>query len=270
MRRVAVLLVVLIAAGCAPANTGALSSPGATPPLTAATQASPPPSQAASATASPVAPTATLLAATATATPAPPTPSPSPVPPTVTPSAVPPTSSPTPVLVPVALEGDGQTATDPVQPPGPISVASLTHKGSRNFIVYVIAGDQKELLVNTIGEYQGQVPVSSTGPVIFNIEADGHWSLHLDPLGSADSAAFAGTGDSVSGVFDAPANGAWEIENAGKRNFIVYLTCNDRRPDLIENKIGPFKGSTYLTFGGKHCFWTVRSDGAWSLAPRPG
>jgi hypothetical protein len=168
---------------------------------------------------------------------------------------------------PITITGRGQTATNQITPRSARSIAQFTHSGSRNFVVYVNRGSQRELLINTIGSYQGERPILGTEPLTFDIEADGNWSMALRPIPSGAAAPFSGTGDRVSGLFDPPAVGPWEFANAGRANFVVYLYCGSAR-QLIENRIGDFTGSATTRFGMGPCFWEVQSDGKWELRPR--
>lgn len=187
--------------------------------------------------------------------------------PTEAPTPVP-TPSPTPAPQPIVLDGFGQTATDRVVPPSAISIATITHSGSSNFIVWMYQGSDKELMVNSIGSYSGSRPIFGDDEVYFDIDADGAWSLRIDPIGNAPSAEFSGTGDAVSGLIDSDESGPWEVSHDGSRNFVVWLHCADGS-DLVQNEIGPVQGSTVATFGDDPCVWEVEADGNWSLAPRP-
>ena len=168
---------------------------------------------------------------------------------------------------PVTLQGSGQTATEAVTPPSAISVVALTHNGSSNFIVNAFQGGQETLLVNEIGPYQGTRPLVGDGDVTFDVDADGAWTIVLSPLGTADGAAFSGTGAAVSGLFDPPDAGAWEFTHDGQANFVVWAHCAGG-DNLVQNEIGAVSGSGVVDFGDGPCFWEVDADGSWTLAPR--
>lgn len=214
------------------------------------------------------APPATAAPAGPTAPPAPTeTPAPTATPaPTETPA---PTATPAP---PVELSGSGQTVTDPITPPASVSRLVLTHSGRRNFIVNVYLADGKEdLLVNTIGAYEGSRPLFTRDPVYFEIDADGPWSLRIEAIDAEPGAAtqLIGAGDYVSGLFAPERAGAtpWEVQHTGQRNFIVYLHCASGS-DLVQNEVGAASGSTVVRFGTAPCLWEIQADGAWSLAQR--
>jgi hypothetical protein len=170
--------------------------------------------------------------------------------------------------VPVTVEGFGQTATDPLTPPCSICRAVFTHSGSANFIVTAFQAGEETLLVNEIGAYSGARPIFGTEPVTFDIDADGAWSLRIEPIALSGSAPFSGAGDAVSDLFDPPDDGPWELTHDGEANFIVQLHCGGGS-DLVQNEIGPISGSSVVGFEDGPCLWEVEADGNWSLAPRP-
>jgi hypothetical protein len=136
--------------------------------------------------------------------------------PTVTP--IPPTAAPTPIVI----QGNGPTATDLVNLPSAISVAHFIYQGERNFIVHTWQGDNEDLLINTIGSYDGTRPLIGDS-VIFDIKAEGAWSITIDPIGFTDDPSFSGRGDAVSAAFMPPSKVApWLITYTGERNFIVH------------------------------------------------
>lgn len=190
-----------------------------------------------------------------------PTPTPAPTPP--------PTAPPTPVPPPppVELSGFGQTATDPVTPPCPICRATLTHSGSSNFIVHTFRGAEEDFLVNEIGAYQGSRPIFGEEPIVFDIDADGAWSIRIEQVGTGGQPPFAGRGDAVSDLFSPPSTGPWEFVHDGQSNFIVWFHCAGGS-DGIQNEIGPVSGSGVVAFDSGPCLWEVEADGNWSLTPR--
>ncbi|MDO8613230.1 MAG: hypothetical protein Q7R32_10475 [Dehalococcoidia bacterium] len=203
---------------------------------------------------------------TTTAEQATPTPEPTAAP-TATPEPPEPTPTPTPVPEPVLLEGVGQTATEQVTPPASISVATFTHNGSSNFVVEIFGGDSEGLLINHIGPYQGSRPIFGADPVTFDIDADGAWSIRIEAIGTATTAAFSGIGDAASGLFEPPSDGPWNVSHDGESNFAVWAHCAGGS-DLVQNEIGSVAGSTVIQFEDGPCMWEVEADGNWSLQPR--
>jgi hypothetical protein len=170
-------------------------------------------------------------------------------------------------LRPIVLQGRGQTATNPVTLGAGIYTVAFTHNGARNFIVKAFQDNKEDLLVNKIGAYQGTRYVAGGSPVTFDIQADGAWSVRLEQIRPTSTASLTGTGDAISGLFDPPSSGPWEVNHSGQRNFIVWLHCAGGS-DLVQNLIGPVAGSRVVQFRRGPCFWEVQADGQWSLNPR--
>ncbi len=192
------------------------------------------------------------------------TPTPTPIP---SPS---PTPSPTPDITkfdPVAIQGKGDTVTELVTVPVQYSAVSFAHDGKSNFIVRQYDGDfdRQGSLVNEIGKYTGSTLLDCDGEVIFEVEADGAWSIEIKPLEAAAQGDFSGTGSQVSGVFPATSKGVWEFAHAGKSNFIVRVYTSSGR-DGVVNEIGKYSGSAVVDFGNDFAFWVVHADGAWSIS----
>ena len=190
-------------------------------------------------------------------------------PPTPTPGPPGPPSPPKPVVI----EGSGQTVTDPVTPPAPVSQVALVHQGESNFIVTVFKPDgTDEVMVNAIGSYSGLRPlIGETGEYTFEVNAEGNWSISLIATPDQPEAAqgVSGAGDWVSGLFNPPGVGVvpFEFEHTGERNFIVQLFCADGQ-ESVQNEIGPVRGSAMVRFMEGPCFWDVQADGIWSITAR--
>lgn len=75
-----------------------------------------------------------------------------------------------------SLSGSGD---DVVVYRGSASTLTSTHNGSSNFIIvgYEGDGEYNGLIVNEIGSYSG-TDLIDLGSVIFDIQADGDWTLH--------------------------------------------------------------------------------------------
>jgi hypothetical protein len=222
---------------------------------------------------------AALAAAVPTDAPAPeatdgptntPAPTDTPVPteePTATPepTAVPPTATPIP---PQEFSGSGQVVEE--LQIDVVSTIAFTHNGRSNFSVIAYgSGDDRELLVNEIGAYQG-VRWLPPGAYTIEIDADGAWTMVVAPIGADDAAAGAlqGTGDYVSGIFIAErGRDAYTFTHDGTSNFAVLLMCETGR-DLLMNEIGPVQAEAVVSFPGERCFWDVSANGSWTIAPK--
>jgi hypothetical protein len=72
---------------------------------------------------------------------------------------------------PASVTGDDVVVMDITSPS-----LDITHDGEANFIVLAWTAEERELLVNEIGPYDGTV-LTPTGPVVFDVQADGNWTL---------------------------------------------------------------------------------------------
>src|SRR5260221_10811138 len=146
-------------------------------------------------------------------------------------------SGPTPVPEPpsiqeltrgVVVQGHGTTQSDEITPQYSggltigIDVVTLTHDGRSSFIVTALQGDQSEVVTSAIGAYRGQRPLVVSGPVSFQVTADGAWSLSVQPIPSGAKPAFSGTGDAVSAYFAPPAATLWDVSHDGQTSFVVF------------------------------------------------
>jgi hypothetical protein len=82
------------------------------------------------------------------------------------------------------FDGNGTTATEQFKLLDGLCKIKLKHRGSRNFIVDLLNDEGKhvENVVNEIGNYDGSqaVKVKKEGTYIFDVIADGEWSIELD------------------------------------------------------------------------------------------
>ena len=123
--------------------------------------------------------------------------------------------------------------------------ATVTHQGSGNLALWSVDenGQDLDLMVNGIGNYEGQVAVKfSEDPAAIRVEADGEWAIDLvhiteAPRWDGDSA-YEATGDSIV-IVDGVADGLTPVTltHAGESNFAIWA-WGESYPDLIVNDIG--------------------------------
>ena len=150
---------------------------------------------------------------------------------------------------------------------GQLAVATLSHDGSSNFSIFTLDANmgQQDLIVNTIGGYQGTV-LFNTGSAdagSLEISADGNWSVTLRSLLTVrqfDGVAISGLGDDV--VLYYGNAGVATIAHDGSRNFTVW-TYGDGT-ELAVNEIGAYTGSVRWTKGPSVV--EVNADGNWSIS----
>ena len=56
------------------------------------------------------------------------------------------------------------------------AVSQVTHKGSENFVVWSYSAEGRDLQVNEIGRFNGEV-LWPSNTVLVTIEADGAWTI---------------------------------------------------------------------------------------------
>lgn len=179
------------------------------------------------------------------------------------------TSPQAPASDALVYQGAGQSVIN-VSLPFDRTRITLTHNGSRNFIVWAYFPDNdRDLLVNEIGPYQGVRSIMGAGDVMLEIKADGEWSITFEPAARDDSVlnGMSGHGDFVSPVFFPVYTGprAYNFTHDGQHNFIVTLECGSSW-DLIQNEIGPVNNAAVAWLGSGPCWWDVRADGNWSFS----
>lgn len=141
----------------------------------------------------------------------------------------------------------------------------FTHSGRSNFAIKSYdATNDKELLVNEIGNYDGYVLLLGTAPYSLEITADGNWTYTIERLGEISDTSFAGKGDYVTGLCSL-SSGAWEFTHDGKSNFAVRIYTTDGR-DLLVNEIGSYTGKKMVSIpAGSFAFFEITADGNWTI-----
>lgn len=186
--------------------------------------------------------------------------------PPVTTTTAPITTKPEPIVF--DQSGAGDTVIQDISIHSNYNVITLTHSGSHNFIVKGHREDGSyELLVNTIGPYQGTVLLKNAESFMLEIKADGNWSVHDETVvGDPNATSFSGTGDFVTSVM-VPGTKIFQFTHDGSHNFIVKQH-SDTRTDLLVNEIGPYDGEVVSRISGSDaCLFEVIADGNWSIVP---
>ncbi|MCI0398786.1 MAG: hypothetical protein L0322_28185 [Chloroflexi bacterium] len=157
-----------------------------------------------------------------------------------------------------------------VDKPDDPAVARITHRGSSNFAVWNhhVSGGEIDLLVNTIGAYDGLLPIdflSSEHTGRFEVTADGSWTITVSPLSSIRSVSIPGSidgrGDDVFRLIGGVPDTA-SIDGRSEGNFVVYAYGQSR--DLLVNEIGEYSGQALLD--SDTVVMSVLSEGPWTIA----
>jgi len=189
---------------------------------------------------------------------------------TVGPTKTPrPTLTPTPAPEPIVLSGSGDAVVDVAKWEGP-ALAHVTYQGSRNFIVYNYGadGEKIDLLVNTIGSYEGTRPLDfleDEHTTRFQVESSGAWEIQVLPLSEIRRETIAGTfegqGDDVvllsGGTPDLLVIDARRADS----NFVIWGYGGRR--SLLVNEIAPYDGTVIA--GKDTLVLVIEAEGPWQI-----
>lgn len=189
-----------------------------------------------------------------------------------------PTSTPVPTPTPVtqSFSGQGHRAISSIQLETGLTIVTMTHTGSSNFIVWLrdSNGQDVELLVNRIGSFDGSTAfgITDSGPYALDIDADGAWTIGIEQLKPTSAPGvprtFTGTGPKASPVFwldDVLTT--FDMSHDGASNFGIWLLDSNGDPvDLLVNEIGDFDGSTAVGVPAAGVYiLDIEADGAWTV-----
>ena len=197
-----------------------------------------------------------------------PTPGPTDTPsPTNTPA---PTDTPVPTPTPIVttFSGTGDSVIEVNKTADP-AIVDISYSGGGNFVVrnYGTDGEQIDLLVNTIGQYDGRRPLDflqgeHTGR--FAVESSGAWEIELLPLDSLRNivvpTTFEGTGDDVVRISGSPDLMKVDATRA-TGNFAIW-TYGDGI-NLAVNEIAPYDGVKLID--SETFVLVIQADGPWSI-----
>jgi hypothetical protein len=175
----------------------------------------------------------------------------------------------------ITVKGSGDHVTDVVSFWAGLLMVGAAHKGHRNFVVELLSadGEKRELLMNTIGDYQGVRLISvDAGQYRFQVQSDLAWVLmHEQPdsnkQGTPLPISHSHTGDAPLGPF-AFNRGLLRASftHEGTRNFVATLfTADGSKATLLVNKIGVYNGTVTASITEIGSYWLeVQASGVWS------
>lgn len=202
------------------------------------------------------------------------------------------TTVPQPIKEPdkIVFNGKGDDVSPQFNLGQGMAIVSMTHNGSRNFIVHLLngAGELSASLANAIGVYNGSVAMGvstsnysgvSPGSYELNIQADGNWTIIIEQprpnIATAIPISFSGNGDGVSSFFALETGlTTFSMNHDGRRNFIVHLCRADGIiTSSLVNSIGSYNGKQAVAiksgdlFGNVPGMYSVSviADGNWSI-----
>lgn len=165
------------------------------------------------------------------------------------------------------IEGRGDDVVSDVAVGNGIYRMHVTHAGRSNFALWAYdAEDDRDLLINEIGKYDGYVLLNGSAPYMFEIKADGVWTYTIERLPQTEKTTFSGRGDAVTDIFEAD-TGVWAFTHDGSSNFAVRGYTTGGR-DLLVNEIGPYSGKVRMEIPeGSNAFFEITADGNWTAEP---
>lgn len=178
-----------------------------------------------------------------------------------------------------AFDGSGATATNTFTTDGGLVTFDLSHNGDSNFAVWLLNGngEKEELLVNTIGSWDGKVVMYlPAGTYLLDVEADGSWDADVSQprysSAEVDSLPQSSEGDDSTYIGPFSVDGLTRVEFVAEddEHYAVWLkTHRGENMELLFNEIGPFEGST--AFGGTgDAIIQVRTNGEWKIVIEKG
>lgn len=182
---------------------------------------------------------------------------------------LPPATS-TPEPEPITLNGTGDSIVDVPKGDYP-AVMHAKHTGGGNFIVtnYDASNSKIDLLINTIGAYEGTRPLDflvGEQTARFEVKAGGAWEIQILPMSQVRRISIPGnaqgTGDDVFYVDGGGADTIAADASQGSGNFVLYA-YSDSGYDLVFNEIAPYTGTALLN--NSTYLITVQATGPWSL-----
>jgi LysM repeat protein len=180
-----------------------------------------------------------------------------------------PTDTTTPTPQPLIFKGKGTSVVDLKKWPGP-ALLKISYKGSSNFVIYNYdsKGQKIDLLVNTIGNYEGTRPIDfrdGEESARLQIKSSGSWEISVLPLESApayDIPGIAkGKGDDVFAIRNRNADLA-KIHYTGDSNFVVF-SYSPSGIDLLVNEIGAYDGIQIVPESA--FLFEIRASGPWEI-----
>ena len=176
----------------------------------------------------------------------------------------------TPIPDPIILPGTGDLVFDIRKWDGP-AILKIKHTGVRNFAVRnypANSNDYYDLLVNTIGAYEGTLPLDfrdAEHTARLEVVADGAWEIQILPIQNMRTGeipgTITGTGDDVVYLRGGKPDLLKVDASQASRNFVVQAVTN--RIELVVNEIAPYIGTTILD--PKSIILIVKATGTWSL-----
>lgn len=182
-----------------------------------------------------------------------------------------PTFTSTPLPQPIVLTGTGDSVVDFSKWDGP-AILHVTHNGGGNFVLWNndASGNHIDLLINTIGSYQGTLPLDFLDieqTTRFEVNAGGTWEIQVLPFAMVRKenipGIIQGVGDEVIAFTGAASPDLLKADASGASGNFVVFTFGDSGRDLALNEIAPYTG-TVAAARGTYVI-VITATGPWSI-----
>ncbi|MGB7118084.1 MAG: hypothetical protein WBD56_18260, partial [Anaerolineales bacterium] len=180
-----------------------------------------------------------------------------------------PTRTPTPIPQPIVLTGSGDAVVD-IEKDDSAALVHITYTGSSNFVVwnYGTDGEKIDLLINTIGSYDGTRPLdflADEHTARFTVESSGQWVIEVLPLQEIRTVnvpgTFDGSGDDVINLSGSDPDLLKIDASQAKSNFVIWGYGNGM--DLLINEIAPYDG--VIIAGKDTSILVIEAEGPWTI-----
>jgi len=176
---------------------------------------------------------------------------------------------------PITLSGNGQEASDIFNLQEGLSVFELKNTGSGHFGIWLMdnMGNKEELLVNTIGPFDGSkaARIDKSGEYILDVSAEGGWTVNIEqprPTTASEKTSFSGRDQQYAGPFHLDSGlKKFELKNTGSGHFGVWLLDKEGNyVELLVNDIGPFDGSKAVgVYREGIYYFDISAEGNWEI-----
>jgi hypothetical protein len=180
-----------------------------------------------------------------------------------------PTRTPTSIPQPIVLTGSGDAVVD-IEKDDSAALVHITYTGSSNFVVwnYGADGEKIDLLINTIGSYDGTRPLdflADEHTARFAVESSGQWVIEVLPMQEIRTVdvpgIFDGSGDDVINLIGSDPDLLKIDASQAKSNFVIWSFGNGK--DLLVNEIAPYNG--VIIAGKDTSILVIEAEGPWTV-----
>lgn len=166
------------------------------------------------------------------------------------------------------MSGSGDSVTKTFELDAGFVIFDISLNGGGHAAVQLIdeMGNNEELMVNTIGPYQGKTIalVPSYGNYLLNVTAEGEWAAQgsQEFPEEFEEGTISGSGDDVRFVYIENGLRTFNFDYKGDGHFAVLANANV----LLANEIGPYSGSTAEKVEDSSVYIiSVTSEGDWTV-----